>query len=130
MKARIRPGQRHREPTIALVNIVFLMLVFFLVAGTIARPLDPGLALVRTVDLEGAPPPDALVLHPDGRLSFNGDAVASESAFLAALPDSARDPVRVMPDRDLPARRLVAVAGALRAAGAGRILIVTERGLP
>ncbi|HBT01217.1 MAG TPA: biopolymer transporter ExbD, partial [Citreicella sp.] len=29
-----------REPTIALINIVFLMLIFFLVAGTLAQPLD------------------------------------------------------------------------------------------
>ncbi len=26
-----------REPTIALINIVFLMLVFFMVAGTLAQ---------------------------------------------------------------------------------------------
>ena len=49
------------EPTIALINIVFLMLIFFLVAGTLAQPLDGDLELVETSDLEGREPPEALV---------------------------------------------------------------------
>ena len=49
------------EPTIALINIVFLMLIFFLVAGTLAQPLDGDLELVATSDLEGREPPEALV---------------------------------------------------------------------
>ena len=35
------------EPTLPLINIVFLMLVFFLVAAQVARPLDPTLELVE-----------------------------------------------------------------------------------
>lgn len=42
-----------REPTIALINIVFLMLVFFMVAGTLSQPLDKDLSLVRTADPKG-----------------------------------------------------------------------------
>ena len=41
-----RQGTR-REPTIALINIVFLMLVFFMVAGTLSTPLDKDVPLVR-----------------------------------------------------------------------------------
>jgi len=70
----IRPPapRRTRDPTITLINIVFLMLIFFLIAGTIAPPLDPGLELVDTSGLEGREPPDALVLLKDGTLSFRG----------------------------------------------------------
>ncbi|MEL6206235.1 MAG: biopolymer transporter ExbD, partial [Pseudomonadota bacterium] len=81
MRARRRRAER--EPTIALINIVFLMLIFFLVAGTLARPLDPDLTLVQTADLGPAGPPDALVVHADGRLSFRGDDLASAAAYLA-----------------------------------------------
>jgi biopolymer transport protein ExbD len=35
----------------------------------------------------------------------------------------------VVPDRDLPAARLVEIGAALRAAGAESVLLVTERGL-
>ncbi|MCM2563177.1 biopolymer transporter ExbD [Lutimaribacter sp. EGI FJ00015] len=124
-----RRARKNREPTIALINIVFLMLIFFLVAGTLAPALERDLALVRTKGLNGTAPPDALVVHADGRLTRAGAPVASAADFLAALPEDARDSVRIVPDRDLPARNLVALGRALREAGAGKVLIVTERGL-
>ena len=46
---------RKRDPSIALINIVFLMLVFFLIAGTIAAPLDPELTLVETSPIDSSP---------------------------------------------------------------------------
>lgn len=125
MRAR-RPRSR-REPTIALINIVFLMLVFFMVASTLAPPLDRDLRLVRTQTLEARPPPDALVAHPDGRLSYRGEDIADAAAYLALRDGS--DVARVVPDRALPASDLVTLGRALRAAGATRVMIVTERGL-
>ncbi|WP_375257030.1 ExbD/TolR family protein [Citreimonas sp.] len=131
---RAAPKRATREPTIALINIVFLMLVFFMVAGTLAVPLDGDLTLVQTRDLEGRAPPDALVVHPDGRLSYRGDAVASPEAYLemaeaTTMPGEDGPTVRIVPDRELDASELVRIAGALRAAGAARVLVVTERGL-
>ena len=52
MRSLSKP-KRQKEPTIALINIVFLMLVFFMVAGTLAQPLSRDLELVKTSDLEG-----------------------------------------------------------------------------
>ncbi|KQB97665.1 biopolymer transporter ExbD [Loktanella sp. 1ANDIMAR09] len=126
---RRRRTRSEREPTIALINIVFLMLIFFLVAGTLAKPLDKDLRLVRTADLASSAPADALVLHADGRMTYGGVAIASAADFLADLPESARANVRIIPDRDLPAATLVAQGRALRAAGADRVVIVTEQGL-
>ena len=117
------------EPTIALINIVFLMLIFFLVAGTLARPLDTQLTLVRTADLAGTAPADALVIHADGRLTWRGAETASPEAFFAAQPPESRALVRLVPDRDLPATDLLRIGRALRAAGAARVVLVTERGL-
>jgi len=125
---RPAPARRRAEPTIALINVVFLMLIFFLVAGTVAPPLDKGLKLVRTEGLEGAEPPDALVLSADGTLGFRG-APVNAADWLAGQDAPARERVRLVPDRDVPAARLVAVAAELRAAGAGRVVLVTERGL-
>lgn len=124
-----RRQSTRREPTIALINVVFLMLVFFLVAGTVAPQLDPDLTLVRADDLEGRAPPDTLVIHSDGTLSYRGTPVASPLDFAAELSAEDLAAIRVVPDRDLPAVDLVGIAGALRAAGAERILVVTERGM-
>ena len=117
------------EPTIALINIVFLMLIFFLVAGTLAQPLDGELKLVRTSDLDGRAPPDALVLHADGRMTYRGDEIADIAAYLARSSEEDLAEIRVVPDRELPADRLVALSRALRQGGAQSVIIVTERAL-
>jgi len=126
---KLAPRTAQREPTIALINIVFLMLLFFMVAGTLAQPLDRSLDLVRTADLEGRAPPDALVIHPDGRLVYRGADQLDVAAYLEGLPDEQRDVIRLVPDRALPAADLVALTRDLRAAGAQRVILVTERAL-
>ncbi|WOI55003.1 ExbD/TolR family protein [Palleronia sp. LCG004] len=123
---RVRQSQQ-REPTIALINIVFLMLIFFMVAGTLSRPLDPSLTLIDTADLEGRAPPDALVVHEDGRLTYLGAELGSAADFIEARDETDLAEVRVLPDRALDARMLVALGRDLRAAGAERVLMVTER---
>ncbi|WP_201742095.1 biopolymer transporter ExbD [Mangrovicoccus ximenensis] len=55
-----------------LINIVFLMLIFFLVAAQLARPRDPALKLVQTADPATRPPADAVVLDAAGQVSFRG----------------------------------------------------------
>lgn len=125
----MRPHRSRREPTIALINIVFLMLIFFMAAATLAPPLDGDLRLVRTAELEGRAPPDALVIHADGRLSFRGVALPDAVAYMAALLDDARDTVRIVPDAELPAADLIRLGAALRAAEAKHVVMVTERGL-
>lgn len=123
------PPRNRREPTTALINIVFLMLILFMAAATLAPPLRGDLRLVRTADLDGRPPPDALVIHADGRRSYRGAPLPDAAAFMAALPETARETLRIVPDADLPAADLLRLAEALRRAGAGRMVMVTERGL-
>ncbi|MEM6739859.1 MAG: biopolymer transporter ExbD [Pseudomonadota bacterium] len=146
-RPRPRATRRKPEPTIALINVVFLMLIFFLVAGTVAPPLDPDLTLATAEDLEGRAPPDALVLHADGTTTFRGtdldpaayvaqltaeaDAGAGEQASAGAGDAGAAGPLaaRLVPDRDVPAIRLMEVTLELRAAGAAQVMVVAERGL-
>ncbi|HKK98492.1 MAG TPA: biopolymer transporter ExbD [Marivita sp.] len=118
--------QTKREPTIALINIVFLMLVFFMVAGTLTPPMDRDLTLVRTAELDGRAPPDALVVHSDGQLSHRGEDIADAATYWA---QSDGQVARIVPDQQLDAAVLVRVARSLRDAGAERVMIVTERGL-
>ena len=136
----LAPTRRTRkiEPTIALINVVFLMLIFFLVAGTLAKPLDRDLKLVSAAELEATPPPDALVVYPDGRLAFRGQPTAaaahvaerSVSEEAGEASEAGDKPlIRIVPDRALPASELVRIIAELRAAGSGRILIVTERAM-
>ncbi len=121
----IRPptARRRRDATIPMINVVFLMLIFFLIAGTVAPPLEPELELVDTSGLEGREPPDALVLNSAGALSFRG-APADPESFMAERRGQA---VRIVPDRAVPAVRLVEVTGELRRFGATSVFLVTEQ---
>ncbi|WP_208352098.1 ExbD/TolR family protein [Pseudaestuariivita rosea] len=122
-------ARRKAEPTIALINIVFLMLVFFMAAGTLSKPLDGDVQLVSTDNLDGAPPPDTLVIHRDGRLSYDGQDQASVQIFLSNHLSHDQSVLRILPDRELPAQDLVRITQVLQAAGFTRVLAVTERGL-
>ncbi len=116
---------RKRDPSIALINIVFLMLVFFLIAGTIAAPLDRELKLVETSGLAGREPPDALVLREDGTLTFRG--IPTDTAQYMA--GHAGGPVRIVPDRNANGLQMMELSRTLRSLGATSVILVTERAL-
>ena len=116
--------KRRREPTIALINIVFLMLIFFLIASTVAPPLDDRVDLVDTIDLEGRAPPDAAVILPDGAIVLRGASVTPAQIVAQEGPS-----VRLVPDRALPAQDFARITRELREAGAEEGWLVTERGL-
>ncbi|WP_349366914.1 MAG: biopolymer transporter ExbD [Nitratireductor rhodophyticola] len=128
-----RPKQtRQRESTIALINIVFLMLIFFLVAGTLTPPLDNDVSLISTVEANPSEPPNALFVTEEGEMRLRGTATDAQGFMLARAEtlgeEAARQlEIKVAADRDLPAAKLVDIVGALKAAGASRISIITER---
>lgn len=132
--------QSKKEPTITLINVVFLMLIFFLIAGTLAPPLDSELALVETSELEGREPPDALVINADGDMMYRGQPMdaetyvaehgdVSETTDGSADEATKRTSVRIVPDRALAAQKLLEVSHALQKAGATQVFVVTERSL-
>jgi biopolymer transport protein ExbD len=124
------PTPRSRpEPTIALINIVFLMLIFFMIAGTLAPPLDDRVTLVSTENLDGRAPQDATVLTSDGALRYRGAATSAEDIIARTSKDRDQIEVRIVVDRAVPATVLMAHVATLRAAGATSVWIITERGL-
>ncbi|NMG41787.1 biopolymer transporter ExbD [Chelativorans sp. ZYF759] len=120
------PERRKSEGTIALINVVFLMLIFFLIAGTLTPPLDPDVALAEAQLAEGSEPPDALFATAGGQLRLRGRAVSVEE-FMATLDQAgAGASVKLAADRNLPAVYLIDIVAALKLAGAERVHIVTE----
>tara|TARA_R110002126_G_C10490649_1_gene504118 strand:- start:22746 stop:23186 length:441 start_codon:yes stop_codon:yes gene_type:complete len=146
MKKLPRPAVKPpRENTIALINIVFLMLIFFLIAGTIAPPLDNDVELIKSSDADPAEPPHALFITEEGALRFQGKSVTPESYIALAReqgigtdsdngdPDATQEvglSVKIAADGKLPATGLIAVIDQLKNAGAGKITIITERKTP
>ncbi len=125
-RPRVRRGRA--DPLIALINVVFLLLIFLMIAGTIAPGLSDDVALVDTSDADARTPPNAAVILIDGRIMFGGAEISADAYAAAQLADGI-DALRIVPDRNLPAQRLVEVVTTLRAAGAAEVFVVTERGL-
>ncbi len=124
--------RRKPESTIALINVVFLMLIFFLIAGALTPPIDSRINLIKAMLADPAGPPDALALRADGTMTYHGQETtldARVAAALAAGPDGTHEgPVlRILADRDLPATQLLDVVAGARERGIANVLIVTER---
>ena len=115
----------------AMLNIVFLMLIFFIVAAQIAPPLDGDVRLVSTAELENREPPDALVIMPDGLMKYRG-ALVTPAHYVTIKQESAPNDlkaIRLVPDRELPAVKLIDIGRQLRGLGAEKIMLVTEQGV-
>jgi len=126
MKIARPTPRRARENTIPLINVVFLMLIFFLVAGTIAPAVDPNVALAATQEAPQSPPLAALLLDAEGQASWHGMPITLD-AFVQNHAPREDEPLRLGADRDLPADMLIDVLGQLRALGIAGIVLVTER---
>lgn len=133
IRVRSKTIRRKPENTIALINIVFLMLVFFLIAGALTPPMDARTTLIDTTEADPTRPPDALSIRADGTLIYHGEIITLEKRIseLTNGNEEANPPtLRILPDRELPANDLLKIVGASRTLGIGSVLIVTERTLP
>jgi biopolymer transport protein ExbD len=125
MAARRRA--RAGEPTLALINVVFLLLVFFLIAGTITPP-RPGDVTLARVDAQDPPAaPAVLAITAEGRL-FRAGVEIDEAALVAQIAPG--ESLRIMPDRDLGAVELVRLGRMMVRAGASDVWLLGERGQP
>jgi biopolymer transport protein ExbD len=113
-----------RDPVISLINIVFLILIFFMIAGSLASPPDPSVRFVQTQDLECCVSPDAVSIDKTGQLRRGGVPITLESLLDNLAADTSSLPL--LPDRELPAVQLLGLVKDLRASGRTNITIVTE----
>lgn len=120
-----RPRRASREPVVPMINVVFLLLIFFLMTAQIAPPAPFDLTLPSASGDEDAGQ-TALYISADGEIAFEsarGDAALSQAA---SLPEDT--PLRLYADATLPAATLAQVLTQLAALGATRVEIVTEGG--
>ena len=135
MLRMVRPRKsRQMENTIALINIVFLMLIFFLIAGTIAPSVAPEVSAVKTSKAEATEPDEMLGLRADGTLIHRGEVTTPEAYAewlkAGASGNGAEPEIRLLPDRELPADKLLETVSDLSAASGARIVIISERARP
>lgn len=130
---RISPKRTSRKPenTIALINVVFLMLIFFLVAGTLAPSPDRNVDFITLAAKDPAAPPDMLYIRADGTLTWRGNQLplTEHVQRWQNLQSAETDPVplRIAADRSLPALDLLDTIDELRKAGVDQLTLIAER---
>jgi len=113
-----------------LIDVVFLLLVFFLLTSTFTVPEAIDLTLPDSSTAEAAPP-EALVvsLLEDGRIELDGTGVslgALSAAITRARESGADGPVRLAADAGVEVQAMIEVMDALRIAGATDVSIATR----
>ena len=121
-----RPAPRRvRENIVPMINVVFLLLIFFLMTAQIAPP-DPIALTPPEADAGDAPGAErALHVGADGTLAY-GDA-RGDAAIDAVSRRDQDTPLMLRADAQLPADELAALLPRLAQAGVSRVALVTVR---
>ena len=115
------------EPVLPLINVVFLLLIFFMVAGQLAPGLPADVTPPQSEVAEGdTNEPIRLVVDQDGNLFWQDEPMA-----IADMPDRLdglrKDrPVQLLTDGSIPVVLLRPALEGLRNAGITDVLLVTR----
>jgi biopolymer transport protein ExbD len=115
-----------QEPMLPLINIVFLLLIFFMIAGSLQKlgPFDVN-PPDSTAAGEQQPEPVVLWMSTDGKLGFE-DQTGSVESIQSLLPDDfAKHPVEIRADRNVPGKMVVAVLKKLQDLGVDKVQLMT-----
>lgn len=130
--AALKPRRSTRKSTdeqiMPLINIVFLLLSFFMIAGQLSNrspfPLVPPQSLSNLAD---RPMDSTLFISGTGELSLDGNFITSDEVaeFRNHFPTDT--PLRVSADAQTQASVILPVLAELRKAGWTDIILVTRR---
>lgn len=130
MKLHVKTTKRSSEENIIpLINIVFLLLVFFLLAGTLTpRPPFELQAVPAGESPHADVPEGALYISPSGAMFYQGRVVRLAELEGAARAGHERSkPLEILMDRRLKAETLFPVMETLARAGITKVRLLSER---
>ena len=127
MRFASTPSKPGEERVLPLINVVFLLLIFFLLAGRLAATDPFPVEAPRSLGGERIGGHD-LVVHvgADGSLAFNGTVLSEARLRNAIAHRASHGTVRIKADGRVEARRVIAVMEILREAGVGRLELLTR----
>lgn len=128
-------SRNEAENTIPLINVVFLMLIFFLLAGTVATPLSPDIEMPETQALAQVPPAENVIqMNKAGGVIYKGQDFTQadlKALIVEKFPpegDLAKQQgLSILADRHLKLDKLSGLLQMLRQAGYRKIRLVTLR---
>lgn len=125
---RPEPAADSEANLIPLINVVFLLLIFFMLAGRLAPTESNALAPPRSDSPQSArAAPLVLLVDRTGQISLDGELL-DDTTLTARVAETLADShphIQVKADATLEALRLVDLLEQLRAAGAEDIDLLT-----
>ena len=131
LKPRHRYRQNEDDRVLPLVNVVFLLLIFFMIAGQMVQPEEFNVApplskaegsdRIRTGTVE---------ISVSGEIAFEGARVSDEDLrrlMATKAQEEAPSPLRVKADGGAEAVRVIEVMALLRDAGVKRVELVARK---
>ena len=120
--------QKHRDGSmIPLINMTFLLLLFFIVAGsfyeTFAKEIIPPASLSETAASSMI---EEFVLMPGGELQWRGE-ITTVVEWLASIQTTPPKVVRVRADANTPAALIIPMLDDFKQAGVERVALVTVK---
>lgn len=117
--------RRPRENIVPMINVVFLLLIFFLMTAQIAPPEPFEIAPPDSASPDPAEPARVLHVSAEGDLAYDGARGEAVFAALAADPDGG--PLTIRADGRARAERLAEVLARLADLGISEISLATGR---
>ncbi len=117
--------ERVEDSLLPLINLVFLLLMFFIVAGQLANAPLPQLPAMARQGGQQHPTAD-LVIQSDGRWQVEGTSIGPAELRNRLPPPSEDQPLRLAAAHNLAMSELETLLGHLESAGYTDILLLTE----
>jgi biopolymer transport protein ExbD len=127
----LRPKKTGYKPdgTLPLINIVFLLVLAFMMAGTFTEPLPEDFTPLRSGQAELSEPegiPVVLTMNSEGGVSLEGrDQSANELETVLRRLGQSEHSIEVRTDARAPAVRVIALLGSAERADIKDVQIVT-----
>ncbi|MFT6450776.1 MAG: biopolymer transport protein ExbD [Halocynthiibacter sp.] len=129
---KAQPSRVQLDVSLPIVNIVLLLIFFFLATGQLLNPPSSGVELTETSELplDQLPEP-ILVVNADGSWALNGVPVARELIGPATDGFTAPYTLHVLINKSAPASALLEIAGLPELAEAEiRLVTIHDRPAP
>lgn len=121
---------RKEENLVPLINIVFLILIFFLIASTFKPFSDQNIQLAKIeVPSSSSASPRMIVVRSDGA-RFVGSRSLTDEELRDQLENWSLDsvlPITIVADRMLKATELISLVAQARGAGIKNVKLLTRR---
>lgn len=130
LRKRARRRANPDDAILPLINIVFLLLIFFMVAGrlTTADPLEVSPPRSALGETQGEDEP-LLLVGADGALALSGEAIEEEAALARLAEARGVDGalvVRLKADERAEAAEIARLLGRLKAIGVAKVRLLTR----